>query len=236
MRDVDYNAWYAYYRALFRHAGLDKVGSAADVCCGTGAFAVRLAKDGARVTGVDGSPDMLSVAGERARQAGARAVFVRQDARKLQLPRPVEAILCACDGVNYLSSPQAARAFFRRAYAALAPGGALAFDVSTAHKFITRLDGRAYGEDLDDLCYLWTNVFDESAALCHMDLTLFLRQENGLYAKYAEAHTQRAHGEDELGAWLREAGFASIEFFSETTMERHKENDERMHVLAIKRS
>ena len=37
-----------------------------DIGCGTGLLSVKLAKMGARVTGVDLSPDMLAVAAERA--------------------------------------------------------------------------------------------------------------------------------------------------------------------------
>ena len=41
-----------------------------DVGCGTGALALRAARRGARVRGIDVSPEMLEIAAERARRAG----------------------------------------------------------------------------------------------------------------------------------------------------------------------
>lgn len=235
MSDVDYGAWYAHYRTLFARAGVEPLRRAADVCCGTGAFAIRMAKDGISAVGVDLSADMLERAQRSARGAGVKVPFVRMDAAALELPRPVDAILCACDGVNYLASPRAARSFFRRAHAALRPGGALAFDLSAEHKFIEALDGRAFGEDLGDLCYLWTNDYDRDARLCHMELTIFTRDTDGRYARSFEAHTQRAHSADELTEWLAEAGFSDIEILSEWTMEPCRDDDDRRHVIAIRR-
>lgn len=234
MDDVDYGAWYRHYRALFARAGVEKPRRAADVCCGTGAFAIRLAKEGVNAVGVDLSEEMLAVAQSRARAAGVRLPFVRMDARELELPRPVDAILCACDGVNYLSSPEGARAFFKRAHASLHPGGALAFDVSTGHKFACELDGRAFGEDREDLCFLWTNDYNAKSLLCHMELTIFSRVADGRFSRSFEVHTQRAHSPDELRAWLEEAGFSGVEILSEMTMEPWRETDSRHHIVAIR--
>ncbi len=234
MADVDYGAWYRHYRALLLRAGVDKPRHVADVCCGTGRISISFAKDGISVVGADISPDMLAEAQESARRAGVRVAFVRMDAAALQLPRPADAIVCACDGVNYLASPKRAQAFFARAYASVRPGGALAFDVSTEYKFENQLDGRAFGEDLGDLSYLWTNEYDPASRLCHMQLTLFSREADGRYRREFEEHTQRAHSEEELLAWLIGAGFSRVEFFSETTLAPRAEDDARLHVLAVK--
>jgi len=234
MDDVDYGAWYKHYRALFARAGIGKPRSVADVCCGTGAFAIRFAKDGAGVVGIDLSEEMLQAAQREARKAGTRVQFVHMDATQLRLPKPADAILCACDGVNYLSTPDAAQSFFRRAHAALRPGGALAFDVSTEHKFLHRLDGRAFGEDREDLCFLWTNAYEKETRLCHMELTLFTEESGGRFSRAFETHTQRAHSPEELEAWLSDAGFARVELFSDMILEPVRGDEDRLHVLAIR--
>jgi ubiquinone/menaquinone biosynthesis C-methylase UbiE len=234
MDDVDYAAWYGNVRQMLALAGLTGAFSVADVCCGTGQFAIRFAKEGCKTTGIDLSQDMLNVAADRARAAGVRMPFVHMDATRLELPRPVDVITCLCDGVNYMNSPEAARAFFTRAAALLRPGGALLFDVSTEHKFLTALDGRAFGEDLEDLCYLWTNSYDPQTRLCRMDLSLFFRGEDGRYDRAFETHVQRAHALGEVRAWLQEAGFPFIHFFSEMTIQEHRSEDMRVHVLATK--
>jgi 2-polyprenyl-3-methyl-5-hydroxy-6-metoxy-1,4-benzoquinol methylase len=57
-----------------------------DVGTGTGRAAIGLARRGARVTGVDASPEMLRVARRRAAEAGLEAVFDVGDAHRLAFP------------------------------------------------------------------------------------------------------------------------------------------------------
>ena len=57
-----------------------------DVGTGTGRAAIGLARRGARVTGVDASPEMLRVARARAAEAGLEAVFDVGDAHRLAFP------------------------------------------------------------------------------------------------------------------------------------------------------
>ena len=57
-----------------------------DVGTGTGRAAIALARRGARVTGVDASPEMLRVARTRAAEAGLEAVFDVGDAHRLAFP------------------------------------------------------------------------------------------------------------------------------------------------------
>lgn len=234
MDDVDYDAWFAYYMALFARAGITAPRRAADICCGTGQFAVRLAERGIQTTGVDFSTDMLAAAQQNARARGVRANFIRMDAARLALHRPVDIMLCACDGVNYLSTPAAAQAFFVRAYEHLVPGGALAFDVSTPYKLEHVLGGRAFGEDRGDVCYLWQNDYHEQSRLCRMELTIFTREADGRYAKSTEHHLQRAHDAQELTLWLSKAGFTGIELFSGQSLEPPAPKDERIHIIARK--
>jgi len=66
-----------------------------DVGTGTGRAAIALARRGAQVTGVDASPEMLAVAERRARDAGIRVDFRRDDAHHLGFPdRSFDAVVC----------------------------------------------------------------------------------------------------------------------------------------------
>ena len=115
MKDVDYDSWAEY---LLRFLGAEKL-RVTDCACGTGEITLRLARAGHIMTGVDISGDMLRIASEKARRAALKIPFVEQDMRKLALHRPQDAIICACDGVNYLDSLKAAEEFFEAANAAL---------------------------------------------------------------------------------------------------------------------
>ncbi|MBR2328440.1 MAG: class I SAM-dependent methyltransferase, partial [Clostridia bacterium] len=136
MKDVDYDRW-AEYIASFLPEGSLRI---ADCACGTGEMTLRLAKLGHILTGVDISEDMLRVASEKARKAALKIPFICQDMAKLTLHRPQDAIVCACDGVNYLDSIEDAAEFFAAAYNALKPKGMLLFDISSKYKLERVLD------------------------------------------------------------------------------------------------
>ena len=153
MDDVDYPAWADYYRALLSRARDGApVRKVCECGCGTGSMTVELARAGLEVVGVDLSAPMLEIAGDKLRRAGVSAPLVCQDMCRLQLHRPVDALVCPCDGVNYLVEDSQVAAFFRRAYALLKPGGALAFDVSTPGKLFALEQAPCY-EDREELTY-----------------------------------------------------------------------------------
>ena len=230
MDDVDYGAWADYYLALLARAGV-RPASVCDCACGTGALSVRFAARGIRVTGVDLSEQMLGRAQERARREGVQAMFVRQDMRALQLPRPVDALVCGCDGVNYLLDDRSLIAFFEHARAAIRPGGALAFDISSAWKLRRVLGNGFFGEDRDDLTYLWTNRFDEASATVTMELAFFLREPDGRYRRFDETHVQKAHEAVHIANLLSRCGFSEIETFGEQTLDPPAAQAQRIHFL-----
>ena len=157
--DFDHAKWAEYYRALLRRAGVEAK-SLVDAGCGTGRMTVELAREGARVVGVDISEGMLRVAAERLRREGVRAQLAHEDMCRLRVPRPVDAVICACDGVNYLLSAERVRAFFRAAHAAIRPGGALAFDISSRYKLETLLGDGFFGEEREEAASCaWTSPF-----------------------------------------------------------------------------
>jgi 2-polyprenyl-3-methyl-5-hydroxy-6-metoxy-1,4-benzoquinol methylase len=66
-----------------------------DVGTGTGRAAIALAARGARVTGVDASEEMLTVARRRAREAGVEIEFATGDAHRLGFPdRSFDTVVC----------------------------------------------------------------------------------------------------------------------------------------------
>ena len=120
MGTVAYEDWARYLDGLLQEAGAKTV---AECACGTGNLTWRLIKAGYSVTALDISEDMLLTAREKLRKMGLSCPFVREDMRTLSLHRPVDAVVAACDGVNYLT--EGAEEFFAAAYRALKPGGIL---------------------------------------------------------------------------------------------------------------
>ena len=229
MRDVDYDAWSEYLLKLLEGHALAIV----DCACGTGAITLRLARAGHRLTGIDISGEMLSVAQEKARDAGLRIPFVQQDIRSFEVHRPADAVISACDGVNYLSSLAQVSQFLDCAYRALKPGGKLLFDISSRHKLEAVIGNNTFGEDDGELAYIWRNAFDERMKLARMDLTFFERKGE-LYRRFTETHLQRAHSERELIPRLEKAGFTDIRTYAAFQKEPPAPDEERIQFIAQK--
>jgi SAM-dependent methyltransferase len=112
--------------AILAGRGLAGAARLLDAGCGTGRYAVELARRGFRVTGVDAAAELLVVARQ---QAGADTVtLVHGDLRALPAVSAYDAILCR--GVlNDLVEDQTRREVFLAFGRALTRGGALVLDV-----------------------------------------------------------------------------------------------------------
>ncbi|MDR2514606.1 MAG: methyltransferase domain-containing protein [Christensenellaceae bacterium] len=230
MDDINYDRWLKYYLELTQPTPRSRI---VELGCGTGNFSLRLAKMDFEVLGLDLSYRMLGVAQEKARAAGLKPQFARQNIENLDLPRQVPVIIAPCDVVNYLTSLKAVRGCFASVFQNLEPGGRFCFDVSTFGKLLL-MDSQMYGEDRVEISYLWFNRFERETNLLQMDLSVFVRQEGGLYRKFYESQLQRAHEIAELSQILTESGFADVQVFSRMTREEPKKGDERVHFLCRK--
>ena len=199
MADVDYDGWANYIDGFLREAGAKSV---LECACGTGSLTVRLARKGYQITGADLSEDMLMVARQKTLDAGLRFLpFVCQDMRRIALHKPVDAVVAACDGVNYLMD--GVEDFFQSAWKALKPGGLLLFDVSSAYKLSAVLGDNTFAATGPDWAYIWENTYHPRLGRVDMLLTGFLKQGTG-YARFEEHHSQRAYTEEELRAALHD--------------------------------
>lgn len=233
MDDVPYEKWARFYRDI-----LEKAGCAgrdmAECGCGTGSLSVPLAKMGMRVVAGDISEEMLMQAAEKARRAGVAVRFNRQDMRAFRLTRPVDAVVCGCDGVNYLLQNEDASAFFASAHRALKAGGVLSFDVSTRCKLTRMVREGMYGEDRDDVTYMWINTPGEAEDTVHMELAFFLREKDGRYCRFDEEQTQRIYDMDTLDALLTGAGFGDVRFYGDLSENEPTPLDKRIFITARK--
>ena len=106
---------------------------------------------------------------------------------------------------------------FKSIAKSLKTGGVFLFDVSSEYKLKTVIGNNMFGEDREDVAYLWFNTLKENSV--EMDLSFFIK--NGeTYIKREESHVQYIHCESEIENALLKAGFTLLnkdEFGKEIT-------------------
>jgi len=129
-RSKDYDGEVDLIERILSRQGFAGSRNLLDLGCGTGAHAIRLAKRGHRVVGIDRSSDMLAQARAKAAvESGLRLKFHEADICKLDLHQEFDTALMMFTVLGYLlydSDLNAALASVRRH---LALGGLLIFDV-----------------------------------------------------------------------------------------------------------
>jgi ubiquinone/menaquinone biosynthesis C-methylase UbiE len=104
-----------------------------DVGCGDGLLSVRLAREGAQVTGLDSDPRMLESARRRAGSARVRPTFVDGSAEALPFPDGSFDIALAITVLCLLSEPKKA---FREMARVLRPGGRIVIGELGRHSLL----------------------------------------------------------------------------------------------------
>ncbi len=229
MEEIDYNKWVQYLHTFLLQAPR-KIKKITDGGCGTGSISIRLARYGYQVTGIDLSQEMLAVAAEHAREAGQKITFVRQDIRQLVLGH-CDALVCACDVLNYIS-PKQIDLFFSRVYAGLSKGGAFLFDISSSYKLREVLANQLFFEDRENISYFWRNHMQENSQKIAMELTFFVKRGE-FYTRRDEVQVQYIHETDQILQQLRKVGFLTKAYDFGTLSAPHQQT-ERVFFAAYK--
>ncbi len=178
---------------LLRRFGV-KPGRVCDLACGTGDAAVILAQQGYEVLGIDVSARMLAQARSKGGEAGVHVQWLQADARDFVLPRPVDAVTCMYDALNYLLTEEDLASAFRCVHTCLNPGGLFIFDMNTRAKLAQEWGTSERIEEVDDdLFFTWQSSYDHEVEVNTVVLTAFVRQAGGLYRRIREVHRERGH-------------------------------------------
>lgn len=200
--DCDYPKWSQYFIE-----GLKKYEAGAkglELGCGSGAFCRLLAAAGYRMSGADRSPEMLAKAEFLARREGVKLSFFQADAASLKTPEKYDFILAPNDVFNYLP-PEKLTSAFKHASRALTQNGLFWFDVSSPCKLCRKVADTVSADDREEVTYLSFNRREENRVI--MDVTLFVKREDGTFNRFDETHVQYIHQEEEIAAALSGAGF-----------------------------
>lgn len=232
--DVDYPRWADYVEKYFSRLERS-VETVLDLACGTGSLTYELALRGYRVTGVDLSDEMLSLAEEKCRELREPPQFFCQSMEKLCLPERVDACVCCLDSVNYVLQPKKLREAFRRVFECLEPGGLFLFDADTPEK-LEAMDGQIFLDETDREYCVWRGEYSQKRRICTFWMDIFRLHDQGadLWSRGVEYHREYAYTMDELEGYLREAGFARISRHGELRMAKPRQGEQRVFFAAHK--
>ncbi len=230
MYDVDYHAWAAYIDSFLSEIRPRKI---IEACCGTGNITLRLIRKGYQVTPFDLSDEMLRIAQQKARKSGKKITFLKQDMREMDLPVH-DALVCACDGVNYLSTEDDLLQFFKAAYKCIKPSGYFLFDMSSLYKMEHILGNELFFEDRDELSFFWQNKLEKEKNQVELSITFFIRDVDGKYTREDETQIQYFYPAEIILSLLKEAGFVKADAYGFMTRELPAENADRIQFCAKK--
>jgi len=237
MADMPYADWVRWTLERCRDYGVSPR-TAVDLGCGTGSIAIPLAHEGMRVYGIDLSENMLAIAADKSEResfrSGAGVVWLSGDLRDWALHEPVDLAVSYCDCMNYLLEEDDIVAAIRQTYAGLASGGIYLFDMHAPNLLLTYAAQQPFHLDEEDVSYIWTSELDEERMEIEHELSIFVRQSDGLYRKIEETHVQRAYDPAWVERELREAGFVDIRVTADFRDKAPNETSQRLFFAARK--
>lgn len=231
-RNVDYGKQADYLEALCHRLG-HAPGLSLDLACGTGSLTVELCRRGWDIYGVDGSPEMLSAAMQKASEEGLHILFLCQKMQKIDLYGTVDTVVCTLDSINHLTSPQDVQRTFDRVSLFLNPGGYFIFDANTIYKHREVLGNNTFVYDTRNVYCVWQNTFSPSQNRVTISLDFFHRDGNAYY-RSQESFSERAYAREELEEMLKKAGLEAVEVFHEQSFEPPGEASQRLVYAARK--
>lgn len=230
MDNIPYDEWCAYLHSLLVQYGVAD-GLVLELGCGTGEMTERLAALGYDMIGVDNSAEMLEVAQEKKDASGHDILYLLQDMREFELYGTVCAVVSVCDTINYVTDTEDLATVFSLVNNYLDPDGVFIFDLNTVGKY-KALGESVIAENRDEGSFIWENWYDEETRMNEYDLTLFIRQESGLYEKYEETHYQRAYEIEEVRDALARAGMKLEAVFDAFSQDAPRRDSERLYFVA----
>lgn len=231
MDNVPYGEWCGYLAGLLKEYGVES-GLVLDLGCGTGSLTELLAARGYDMIGIDYSEEMLELAAQKRAESGQDILYLCQDMREFELYGTVRAVVSICDCINYITDPDDLTEVFSLVNNYLDPGGVFIFDLNTEYKYAQVMGDTTVAEDREESSFIWDNQYDPEERINIYDLSIFVREDNGLYRKYQETHYQRAYSLEEIQRALAAAGMEFVTAYDAFTKDAPKEESERIYIIA----
>ncbi len=232
---IDTKAWADFICSAFERYSDIPVGRICEIACGTGSMAIEMSKRGYDVTASDLSPEMLTEAEFKARNANTSIRFVASDMRNFSLYSKADAVLCLLDSMNYLTKPSDFAQTLASVHKNLSDGGVFIFDVNSKKKFQITYGDNAYVIENEGVLCAWQNFYNPNTKICDFYLSIFTECEDGRYERTDEHQRERMYTERSIKKMLSDSGFELCGIFGDYDFRSGSEDaDERLYIVAKK--
>lgn len=218
MEDIPYDKWAKFIDEIIKQKN-KKAKDLLDLGCGTGNISIFLTAFGYNLTGIDLSKEMLSKAKTKYEQSDLQAVLEECDIREIDYEDQFDAIICTFDTLNYFTETQEFKDVLKRCFKALKKDGVLIFDLNSKNKFEKILGQEIYTYNTSDLVYIWENDYDESSGIMEIDISFFIKKDDGRYERFNEYHVQKYYSIEKVMGILEEIGFEEREVYHDLFFE-----------------
>src|SRR5438046_6137479 len=217
----DYEGDVEFLEKVFRRFRLEPK-TILDLGCGTGNHDLPLARRGYRVTGIDRSPEMLSLARKKAAALRVRPRFVRADMRSFRLSRAFDAAVCMFGAFGYLLTERDALQSLRSLRRHLEPNGFFVFEfwhgpAARPAPFQSCTHVREQGIEI---VRLEESRFDPRTGRLPVEFRFFVFGGGRLLDRFDELHTIQTYTVPVIRNLLGRGGFDLLGTFAATNVKK----------------
>ncbi|MFK3938436.1 class I SAM-dependent DNA methyltransferase [Alkalihalobacillus sp. NPDC078783] len=233
MADAPYAGWLEFVKESVQGQPLHGL-KFIDVGCGTGELLLLMLKQGMNGTGLDLSPEMLTVARAKAEEEGFSPLLIEADMTSLPKLDEYDLVTVFCDSLNYLRSADDVQLAIAGFAQQLKKNGLLLFDVHSEYKINEEFVGQTFADADEDVSYIWNSFSGVEPNSVEHELSFFAKTEFGHYERTDELHVQKTFSIDQYCTWLQHAGFKVVSVTADFTQNEPTDKSERIFFKAIK--
>lgn len=212
-----------------------------DIGCGAGRLLIDYLLQGIDIDGLDNSPEMITLCGEKAQKKGLKPNLYVQSMTALYLPRKYKTILVPSSSFQLLLEPEAPLQAMKSISAHLESGGALAAPFMTLGQGGAPLEGEFTGEATrpEDGATVrrrgWYRFNPDTNMADSRDTWEVIKDGQVIESEmHEQIPATRSYTQTEATELFEQAGFKDIQIFSEFTFEPVKPTDTTFSIIGIK--
>lgn len=207
-----------------------------DLCCGTGAFSLFMAKKGYDVLGIDISEYMLEIAKKKMVHNNIKNIeFMCADVSSFKTHNKFNIAVSLFDSLNHISTIEQLEGCFQSVYLSASDGAIFVFDLNTQCG-IKKWD-RLVVKEHEKYLLITKGLYNDGEKRAIIRYSGFITQTDDLYVRFEETIYNYWYPLEQIHETLKKIGWKNIHFRSTQSFENLRgfpENRPRVFVVAEK--